>query len=82
MKDRKRISDETVDYFLVNITKLGRFYLLPKVNKTLYNVPGRPIISNSGYYTVNILTLLECHLKPMAQKVKSYIRTSRDFNLN
>ena len=51
IKNRGEISDETLDYFLVNNPKLGRFYLLPKIHKILHNVPGRPIISNSSYYT-------------------------------
>ena len=32
-RNRKDISDETLDYFLVNNPKLGRFYLLPKIHK-------------------------------------------------
>ena len=73
MRNRKDISDKTLDYFLVNNPKLGRFYLLPKIHKRLNNVPGRPVISNSGYYTENISAFLEYHLKPISQKVKSYI---------
>ena len=73
------ISDSTLDYFLVNNPKLGRFYLLPKIHKRLQNVPGRPVISNSGYYTENISAFLEFHLKPLAQKVKSYIKDTNDF---
>ena len=49
VRDRKDISDKTLDYFLVNNLKLGRFYLFPKIHKRLYNLPGRPVISNSGY---------------------------------
>ena len=79
VRDRKDISDETLDYFLVNNPKLGRFYLLPKIHKRLYNVPGRPVISNSGYYTENISAFLEYHLKPISQKVKSYIKDTNDF---
>ena len=79
VRDRKDISDETLDYFLVNNPKLGRFYLLPKMHKRLYNVPGRPVISNSGYYTENISAFLEYHLKPISQKVKSYIKDTNDF---
>ena len=56
--DRRDISDNTLDYFLVNNPKLGRFYLLPKIHKRLQNVPGRPVISNSGYYTENISVFL------------------------
>ena len=29
--------------------KFARFYLQPKIHKRLHNVPGRPVISNSGY---------------------------------
>ena len=79
IRDRRDISDSTLDYFLVNNPKLGRFYLLPKIHKRLQNVPGRPVISNSGYYTENISAFLEFHLKPLAQKVKSYIKDTNDF---
>ena len=79
VRNRKDISDETLDYFLVNNPKLGRFYLLPKIHKRLHNVPGRPVISNSGYYTENMSAFLEYHLKPIAQKIKSYIKDTNDF---
>ena len=79
IKNRGDISDETLEYFLVNNPKLGRFYLLPKIHKRLHNVPGRPVISNSSYYTENISSFLDFHLKPLAQKVKSYIQDTTDF---
>ena len=53
-------------------SKLARFYLLPKIHKTLQNVPGWPVISNSGYYTENVFSFLGHHLQPLAQAVKSY----------
>ena len=53
-RNRKDIRDETSDYFLINNPKLGRFYLLPKIHKRLHNVSGKPVISNSGYYTENM----------------------------
>ena len=79
VRNRKDISDETLDYFLVNNPKLGRFYLLPKIHKRLHNVPGRPVISNSGYYTENMSAFLKYHLKPIAQKIKLYIKETNDF---
>ena len=45
---------DTLDYFIMKDPKFARFYLLPKIQKRLHNVPGRPVISNSGYYTENI----------------------------
>ena len=77
--DRKDISDNTLDYFLVNNPKFGRFYLLPKIHKRFQKVPGQPVISSSGYYKENISAFLEFHLKPLAQKVKSYIKDTNDF---
>ena len=79
VRKRGDISDKTLDYFLVNNPKLGRFYLLPKIHKRLHNVPGRFVISNSSYYTENISSFVEFHLKPLAQKVKSYIKDTNDF---
>ena len=79
IRNRGDISDETLDYFLANNPKLGRCYLLPKIHKRLHNVPGRPIISNASYFTENISSFLDFHLKQLAQKVKSYIQDTNDF---
>ena len=35
IRNRGDINDETLDYFLVNNPKLGRFCLLPKIHKRL-----------------------------------------------
>ena len=63
----------------MNKPKLGRFYLLPKIHKRLHNVPGRPVISNSGFFTEIISAFLEYHLKPFSQKVKLFIKDTNDF---
>ena len=79
VRDRRYISDNTLDYFLVNNLKQGRFYLLPKIHKRLQNVPARFVISISGYYTENISAFVEFHLKPLVKKVKSYIKDTNNF---
>ena len=76
---RGDISRETLDYFLVDNPKAGRFYLLPKIHKRLFNVPGRPVISNSAFYTENISAFLDFHLKPLAKLVKSFVKDTNDF---
>ena len=73
VKNRGDVPRETLEYFFINKPKLGRFYLLPKIHKRLHNVPGRPVISDSGFFTENISAFLEYHLKPVLQKVKSFI---------
>ena len=76
---KKEIDQKTLDYLMVNDPRLGRFYLLPKIHKRLYSVPGRPVISNCGYITENISSFLDFHLQPLAKCVKSYIKDSNDF---
>ena len=80
VRNREKINDETLDCFLVNNPKIGRFYLVPKIHKRRHNLPGKPAISNHGCYsTENISAFLEYHLKPIAQKVISYIKDTNDF---
>ena len=43
------------------------------------DVPGRLVISNCGFYTENMSSFLDFHLKPLAQEVKSYIKDNNDF---
>ena len=59
---------DTLNYFLFKDAKFARFYLLPKIHKRLCNVPMRPVISNCGYYTENISSFLDFHLRPIAKK--------------
>ena len=68
-----------LDYFIMKDPKFPRFNLLPKIRKRLHNVLGRPVISNSCYYTENISSFLDHHLKPLAQAVKYYIKDTNEF---
>ena len=45
IRDRGDLSQDALNYFLVKDPKFATFYLLPKVHKWLYDVPGRPVIS-------------------------------------
>ena len=79
IRARGDLSADNLEYFFNKDPKFARFYLLPKIHKRLYNVPGRPIISNCGYYTENISSFLDYHLKPLAKKVESYIKDTNHF---
>ena len=80
-KIRKRgdLNADTIKHFMVKDPKFAHFYLLPKIHKRLHDVPGRPVISNCGYYTENISSFLDFHLQPLAREVKSYIKDTNDF---
>ena len=43
------------------------------------DVPGRPVISNCGFYTENVSSFLDHHLQPFPQRVKSYNKGSNHF---
>ena len=79
---RKYITEKELKYFSYDfkkVTNLGKLYLLPKIHKRLYNVPGRPVISNCGVPTEKASEFLDFHLKPLMQSSWSYIRDSSDF---
>ena len=76
---RGGLKRDNLNYFIMKEPKFARFYLLAKIHKRLHNVPGRPVISNSGYYTENISTFLDHHLEPLDQAVKSYIKDTNEF---
>ena len=73
------LNADTIKYFMVKNPKFARFSLLPKIHKRLHDVPGRPVISNCGYYTENISSFLDFHLQSVAREVKSYIKDTHDF---
>ena len=79
ISDRGDLDQATLDYLLVDNPRLGRFYLLPKIHKRLNSVPGRPVISNCGFFTENISAFLDHHLQPLAKKMRSYIKDTNHF---
>ena len=53
-------------YFIIGYKKasnFGKTYLLPKIHKKLFNVPGRPVLSNCDSPTEKVLGFLESHPK-------------------
>ena len=66
-------------YDYKNAINLGKLYFLPKIHKNLFNVPGRPVISNCGTPTEKASEFLDRHLKPVMQSSRSCIKDSGDF---
>ena len=54
-------------------------YLLPKIHKRLYDVPGKPVISNCGTPTEKVSEFLDNQLKPVMREGMSYMKDSNDF---
>ena len=51
LMQKGNITEKQLKYFTTEYKKgtiWGKMYLLPKIHKRLYDVPGRPVISNCG----------------------------------
>ena len=80
--DKNLISKKVLEYFtfpVKNAAKLATIYFLPKIHKRLFNVPGRPVISNCGAATEKVSEFVDHHLKPIMQQSETYLRDSSDF---
>ena len=73
--------EEVTDYLKVKDSRLGRFYLLPKIHKGLSSVKGRPVISNCGTITEQISEYLDHHLNPLVSQSMSYVKDTNHFYL-
>ena len=68
LERRNIIQEKKKNYFKFNFkkaTNVGKFYLLPKIHKSLSKVPGHPVISNCGMPKEKILGFLDHHLQPL-----------------
>ena len=54
-------------------------YLLPKIHKRLYNVPGYPTILNFGTPIEKVSEFLDHHLQPVMKSGKSYVKDTGNF---
>ena len=78
--NEKLIDENTYKYLTSNPNpRAGRFYILPKIHKQ--GNPGRPIISSNGHPTERISQFVDYHLKPLVQKLPSYIKDTTHFLL-
>ena len=82
LKRRQLITEKKFKYFgfvFKKIFNLGKLCLLPKIDKRLSNVHGRPVISNFGAPTEKVSEFLDSHVQPIMRKCWSYIKDSEDF---
>ena len=64
------ITEKQLKYFRYEYKKtanFGKIYLLPKIHKRHFDVPGRPVISNCGTPTEKCSEFLDHHLKRVMQ---------------
>ena len=71
LKSKGGITENQLKYFTINFkkgTNFGKLYLLPKIHKCLFEVPGRPVISNFGSPMEKVPELLDS-LNRLCKKV-------------
>ena len=73
------INKRTAEDLVERRPRPARFYMLPKIHKSLVDPPGRPIISSNGCPTERISAYVDIHLKPLVQSTETYIRDTKDF---
>ena len=66
-------------YSFKNASCLGKMYLLPKIHKRLYNVPGGHVISNCETPTEKMSEFLDHHLQPVIKGGTSYVKDANHF---
>ena len=79
---KKHITEKELKYFSYEFKKscnLGKLYLLPKIHKSIKNVPGRPVISKCGAPTEKVPEFLDHHLQRVIQGGKPCIKDSEHF---
>ena len=82
LRKKKLITEEELQYFTYKYKKtanFGKMYLLPKIHKSLVNVPGRSVVSNCGTPTEKASEFLDHHLQPIMKSGTSYIKDTNDF---
>ena len=82
LKNGGFISDKELKYFSFDKKRacnLGKLYFPPKIQESLFNIPGRPVICNCGTPTKKASEFLGSHLKTIMQESCSYIKDSADF---
>ena len=76
------IPEKEIKYFLYdckNGTNIRKLNFLPKIHKELFDLLGRPIISNCGTPTEKASEFLDHRFKTIMQSSWSYIKDSGDF---
>ena len=80
--NKKFITEKELEYFsfsFKNACCLNKMFFLPKIHKRLFDVPGRPVISNCETPTEKVSEFLDHHLQPVMKGGSSYVKDTQDF---
>ena len=75
----KEVTEKTLKFLLRGGHRTSVFYMLPKIHKNKFPVPGRPIVSSYDSPTEKISKMLDIILQPYVLHTSSYIRDTSNF---
>ena len=79
MRVRGEITQKVKTDLSVNKPRTAQLYLLPKIQKNVRPVPGRPIVSANDSETERISAFVDHFLAPIVRQSRSYLRDTSDF---
>ena len=79
MRLRGEITQKVKDFLIIDEPRTPELYLLPKIHKGTYPVPGRPIVSANESHTERISAFVDHFIAPIVKQGRSYVRDTGDF---
>jgi hypothetical protein len=77
--EKEEITKKCADYLQIDKPRTPQLYLLPKIHKNKFPVPGRPIVSANNSPTERISQLADFFLQPLVADTTSYVKDTTDF---
>ncbi|XP_069505846.1 uncharacterized protein [Ambystoma mexicanum] len=76
--ERGWICQQECDYLQVKDPTIPKFYILPKIHKTMVNPPGRPIVSGTGAILEPLSRFADRYLKPYVAAMYSFVQDTTE----
>ena len=73
------IDDELAELLIVDNSKPGNIYFLPKIHKNITPPPGRPICNTINTPTMNLSRWVDIQLQPLVKNLPSYLKDDNHF---
>ena len=73
------IDDESAELFIVDDSKPGNIYCLPKIYKNVTPPPGRPICNTINTPKMNLSRWVNIQLQPLIKNLPSYLKDDNHF---
>ena len=73
------IDDELAELLIVDDSKSGIIYFLPKIHKNITPSPGRPICNTINTPTMNLSRWVDIQLQPLVKNLRSYLKDHNHF---